>query len=177
VSGIGLARRFGLIALLMGLSATAASATAASPAIFTLHTGLPVHSLTPGATNPKVTPKTIHSTICVTGWTSSIRPPTAYTNSLKSRQLRTYGFADRNPADYEEDHLIPLELGGSPTDPRNLWPEPHHVVIAGHDWGSYTKDGLEDILRHRVCSGEQSLASAQNEIALNWVKYWKVWRG
>jgi hypothetical protein len=28
-----------------------------------------------------------------------------------------------NPKDYEEDHLISLELGGAPRDPKNLWPQ------------------------------------------------------
>ncbi len=36
-----------------------------------------------------------------------------------------YGYADRNPAHYQEDHLVPLELGGAPRDPRNLWPQPN----------------------------------------------------
>jgi hypothetical protein len=30
---------------------------------------------------------------------------------------------------YEEDHLISLEDGGDPTDPRNLFPEPYNTHV------------------------------------------------
>lgn len=63
-------------------------------------------------------------------------------------------------SDYEYDHLVPLELGGS-SDVRNLWPEPY----AG---GSYTKDGVETRLNHVVCSGQVTLEAAQQAIATNW---------
>src|SRR6184192_1761749 len=70
-------------------------------------------ALTPGVLNTDVTPATIRSTICVPGWTRTIRPSTDYTNDLKLEQMRSYG-ARRGPADYQEDHLISLELGGHP---------------------------------------------------------------
>ena len=57
---------------------------------------------------------TIGSTICVAGYTARIRPPVSYTEPLKIRQLASYGYADRNPADYEEDHVVSLEAAGSP---------------------------------------------------------------
>ena len=78
---------------------------------------------TPGVTNPEVTQANIHQTICVTGWTATIRPPQSYTGTLKKQQLKSVRFTDKNPAHYEEDHFISLELGGSPRDPKNLWPE------------------------------------------------------
>ena len=78
---------------------------------------------TPGALNPAVTQQSIRETICKSGWTSTVRPPTSYTNALKLRQMRVYRRRG-GPSDYQEDHLISLELGGDPRDPRNLWPEP-----------------------------------------------------
>jgi hypothetical protein len=67
----------------------------------------------PGALNPDLTQATIHQTICVRGWTRTVRPPYAYTNALKHRQI-----AERHlPGgmhDYQEDHLVPLDLGGDP---------------------------------------------------------------
>jgi hypothetical protein len=85
---------------------------------------------TPGAANPDITLDNIHENICNPNWsTKSIRPPVNYTNRLKTEQILEYADADTNPRDYEEDHLIPLELGGSPTDPRNLWPEPYDTSI------------------------------------------------
>lgn len=72
------------------------------------------------------------NTICVHGWTKTVRPSDRYTDRLKERQILQYGYVDRNPRHYEEYHLIPLDLGGSPKSPRNLWPEPH---LDPHQWG------------------------------------------
>jgi hypothetical protein len=107
---------------------------------------------TPGVINPDVTQATIESTICVRGWTRTIRPPTEYTNELKRRQMREYGLGG-STTDYQEDHLISLELGGHPTDPRNLWPEPYPRAAV--------VDGIENDLNAQVCAGTLSLADAQ----------------
>jgi hypothetical protein len=107
---------------------------------------------TPGVLNPDVTQATIHSTICVDGWTKTIRPPTSYTNELKQKQMRDYGVGG-SLSDYQEDHLISLELGGHPTDPRNLWPEPYPRASR--------VDAIENDLNDKVCSGELTLEDAQ----------------
>ena len=109
-------------------------------------------ALTPGSLNPAVTQATIASTICVRGWTKTVRPPQSYTGSLKLRQMRLYGETG-SPSDYQEDHLISLELGGNPTDPRNLWPEPYPRAA--------DVDRIENDLNRRVCDGSLSLAAAQ----------------
>jgi hypothetical protein len=41
---------------------------------------LPDSSLTPGAINPEITQQNIQQTVCVKGYTKTIRPPTNYTN-------------------------------------------------------------------------------------------------
>lgn len=110
--------------------------------------------LTPGALNPDVTQATIGATVCSPGWTRTVRPPVSYTNDLKRRQLREYGLRGP-PSAYQEDHLISLELGGNPTDPRNLWPEPYPRAAA--------VDQIENDLNHRVCAGSLSLADAQRK--------------
>jgi hypothetical protein len=109
-------------------------------------------TLTPGVLNPDVTQATIGQTICVRGWTRTIRPPTDYTNELKRKQLAEYGLHGSLSA-YQEDHLISLELGGNPTDPRNLWPEPYPRAS--------DVDQIENQLNEAVCSGHMSLADAQ----------------
>lgn len=119
----------------------------------------------PGATNPNVTQANINQTICVSGFTKTIRPPASYTNALKRKQL--VGAADTNPRDYEEDHLISLEIGGSPTSPQNLWPEPYNPPGG---WGAHKKDQLENTLHKMVCSGAISLSDAQKAISTDWVK-------
>jgi len=107
---------------------------------------------TPGVLNPDVTQANIHATICRHGWTSTIRPPSDYTDELKRKQMRRYG--ETGPlSDYQEDHLISLELGGDPTDPRNLWPEPYPRASE--------VDKIENELNGEVCSGQLTLAEAQ----------------
>ena len=126
---------------------------------------LPNHARTPGATNPAVSQANINSTICRSGWTATIRPPESYTTGLKEQQLAT-GYAyhgDTHTSDYEEDHLISLEIGGSPTSVANLWPEPYQATD-----GARTKDGIENKLNELVCSHAISLATAQHAIAGNW---------
>lgn len=113
-------------------------------------------TLTPGVTNPDVTQANIHSTICVRGWTKTVRPPQSYTSALKAQQLAEYQLPGP-PSAYQEDHLISLELGGDPTDPRNLWPEPYPRAAQ--------VDRIENELKGKVCSGELSLAQAQREEA------------
>ena len=82
----------------------------------------PAHAVAPGLVNPDITQANIHQTICSPTWsTKTIRPPVTYTSRLKQQQLAHA--TDKNPAHYEEDHFISLELGGHPRDPRNLWPE------------------------------------------------------
>jgi len=134
--------------------------------VFPQSRALPNPELTPGATNPAVTQANIDQTICVRGYTRTIRPPENYTERLKRKQIREYGYSDHHLGAYEEDHLISLEIGGSPTSPQNLWPEPHNIQGG---WGSYTKDQLENRLNHMVCRGEISLVEAQSLIAHNWI--------
>jgi len=129
---------------------------------------LPSSSLTPGALNPEVTQENIKQTVCVKGYTKKIRPPAYYTNKLKKLQIREYGYADRNPKNYEEDHLIALSIGGAPKDPSNLWPEPRNS-----EWSASKKDRLEFVLYKMVCAQEISLEEAQRAMATNWIEAWK----
>lgn len=145
-------------ALTLG-STTAAHASACSQS----YLPLPDPTCTPGAYNSDVTQSTIDTTICVSGWTATVRPPTSYTNPLKEQGIADYGYSDTSMSDYEEDHLVPLELGGSPRDPKNLWPEPH----AGSQTSS-TKDGVETRLKNAVCDGRITLSAARSAIKKNW---------
>ena len=135
--------------------------------VFTVETGkcqingqLPDKNCTPGSIDPRVTQDNIHQTICVQGYTGKVRPPVGYTNKLKMQQIKEYGYLETNPTLYEEDHLISLELGGNPTDPKNLWPEPGKAPNP--------KDKIENLCHKKVCKGEIPLADAQRQIAENW---------
>jgi hypothetical protein len=124
---------------------------------------------TPGATNPEITQENIRDTICNPRWsTKSIRPAASYTNRLKIEQIGEYGYSDTRLRSYEEDHFIPLELGGHPSDPKNLWPEPFQTSIA--DGGAHAKDKVENYLHAEVCAGSLTLEQAQREITEDWYR-------
>jgi len=129
---------------------------------------LPDKTRTPGVTNPDVTQDNIHQTICVSGWTKTIRPPTSYTNKLKTEQIKEYKYKDKKLSSYEEDHLISLQLGGHPTDPENLWPQQYD-----RQCGARVKDVLETRLKRMVCAGNLTLAEAQKAISTNWITAYK----
>jgi Protein of unknown function (DUF3761) len=126
---------------------------------------LPNSARTPGSINTAVTQASIGRTICVSGWTSTVRPSSSVTTSLKVAQLASgYTYkGDTATADYEEDHLISLELGGAPSAEANLWPEPYNSPE-----GARVKDVVENKLHTLVCGGAITLATAQRAIATNW---------
>jgi hypothetical protein len=134
---------------------------------------LPNRMLTPGATDPRVTQADIARTICVSGYTATVRPPESVTEAVKVRAMAAYGLAGSSLANYELDHLIALELGGAPADPRNLWPEPWErrgARVAAPGGGAESKDKVENAAHAAVCSGRLTLAAAQQAITANWYR-------
>lgn len=129
--------------------------------------GLPDPGCTPGTTNSEVTQDTVDFTICTRGYTKTVRPPVEYTDKLKVELMVKYGMTD-SPANYELDHLIPLELGGNPTSAQNLWPEAYSPAPGAHE-----KDKVENYLNRQVCHGMISLEEAQKEIAESWMKVYE----
>lgn len=128
---------------------------------------LPDRTCTPGATNPKVTQATLASTICRSGYTASIRPSSSITRREKAANAKSYGYT-KPLADAEYDHLISLELGGDPNDPRNLWVQP---PSPGHKPGTGVhndKDPVENKIKAAICAGTVTLADAQRAIAYDW---------
>jgi hypothetical protein len=122
---------------------------------------------TPGAINPAVIQSNIDETICHRGWTSTIRPPEKYTYRLKRAQLHRpsspYFVANAYLRDFEEDHRVPLGVGGAPHDRRNLWPEPRHG-----QWNSDRKDELEDVIHNLVCRRHMTLEQGQAVFLGDW---------
>ena len=112
---------------------------------------IPDHTRTPGAINPHVTQDNAALTVCVAGWTRTIRPTSSYTSRLKAQQMRTLHLPG-GARDYEEDHLVPLCVGGHPTDHRNLWPQPRRG-----QWSAKIKDQLEASVCRAVCRGAMTL--------------------
>ena len=127
--------------------------------------GLPDSSMTPGAFNSAVTQANIKTTICVSGYTATIRPKVSYTENLKISQIHS-GYienGDTKVSDYEEDHLVPLEIGGNPTSTANLWPELWNGPV-----GAHVKDKLENKIHSLVCKGSMTLAAGRAIFATNW---------
>ncbi len=88
--------------------------------------------------------------------------------STAQEVFHRYGIHEPDPRAYEVDYLIPLDLGGS-EDRRNLWPQPYTTGM----WNSHVKDALEDRLRSLVCQGKLDLATAQRDLAHDWIAAYK----
>jgi hypothetical protein len=117
--------------------------------------GLPDPACTPGAVFPDATV----DQICTPGYSSSVRN---VPQGVKDQVYAEYGIPSHEPGQYEVDHLISLELGGS-NDISNLWPEP-----ADPRPGFHEKDKVENYLHDEICAGRISLQQAQYQIATNW---------
>ncbi|WP_411577170.1 hypothetical protein [Streptomyces sp. HUAS TT20] len=139
---------------------------AAGSCHYRYETGEPLEDVacTPGAISPAVTQTNLASTICRKGgYTKDIRPSTSVTGKEKELNATSYGYTGRL-GDAEYDHLISLQLGGDPNDPRNLWvqpPDPGHQTGGGVN---NKKDPVETMLHTAVCSGKVTLAAAQRAI-------------
>jgi hypothetical protein len=86
--------------------------------------------------------------------------------------FQRYGIGNPAPRAYELDYLIAPELGGA-ADPRNFWPQPYSAT----QWNAHVKDALEDHLHKLVCEDKVSLATAQREIADDWISAYKKYFG
>lgn len=123
----------------------------------------PDPALTPGDTDPAVTQDTIKETICKHGYTKTVRN---VTSAMKKEVFAEYKIKDHF-GDYEVDHFISLELGGSNAI-KNLWPESYKI-----EWNARKKDVVETYLGHEICQGRISLLDAQKAIREDWVKVYK----
>lgn len=116
-----------------------------------------------GALNPDVTQDSILETICVPGYTKTVRPSTTYTNGVKRKLMWAAGIDESRLPEFELDHIIPLALGGHPRKLDNLQLQSWE----GED-GAKRKDRIEVKLQCLVCSGQVPLAEAQQEIGDDW---------
>lgn len=115
----------------------------------------PDSQLTPGAIFPDVSA----SDVCVPGYSKSVRN---VSQATKNEVFREYGITNPQPGEYEIDHLISLELGGT-NDISNLWPEPYNAQNGAHE-----KDKVENYLHKQVCNGNMTLQEAQDAIRTDW---------
>ena len=121
---------------------------------------LPDPKMSPGATLPVAT-----GDICVSGYSKKVRNVPV---SVKRQVYAEYGITSHKPGEYEVDHLISLELGGS-NSIKNLWPQSYLT----QPWNAHVKDVLENELHAEVCSGKIDLPTAQHAIATDWIAAYK----
>lgn len=113
--------------------------------------------------NPAVTQATIDQTICVRGWTRTVRPPYYITQVIKKRLLEAQGMTWADAFKYQLDHRIPLDLGGEPGDldhTSNFQLQPWPVAER--------KDRLERVSSACVCAGKVTLDQARRDLAGDW---------
>lgn len=115
------------------------------------------------ALNPDVLQNTIAQTICVPGYTASVRPSTSYTNGVKLKLLREAGIPSAEATTFELDHRVALAVGGHPRALVNLQLQKWE----GED-GAKRKDQLERRLQVLVCSGQVALDEAQRAMFWDW---------
>jgi hypothetical protein len=129
------------------------------PAAGVVAVTVPNPSLTPGAT-------VLLSRVEICRETSANNK--AVPVALQRRVFDEYGIRAAEPRAYEVDYLITPALGGA-DDIHNLWPESSSATV----WNAQVKDALEDHLRNLVCEGDLDLATAQHEIATDWIEAYK----
>jgi hypothetical protein len=107
--------------------------------------------------------------ICVPGYSKKVRN---VPESVKKQAYAEYGIASHKPKEYEVDHLISLELGGS-NSLKNLWPQSYVTS----PYNAYKKDVLENKLHKLVCDGVIGLKTAQKAISTDWITAYRKYVG
>lgn len=132
---------------------------------------LPDASCTPGSVDSTVTEANVDSTLGRPGgYTSSVRPPEALTETAKKQLMAAYGIPWSEARDYELDHLVPLCAAGS-SDVRNLWPEKNDFLAGDGGATAFvhnSKDRVEDYVCQAIRSHQVPLTAAQQAMASNW---------
>jgi hypothetical protein len=130
------------------------------------HVGFDSHGVAypdhaPGCT-PGDTVAVTKAALCTKGYTKTVRN---VPESEKRDVFARYGIKAHRAGQYEVDHLISLELGGS-NSPLNLWPE-----ASAPQPGYHQKDVCENKAHSAVCSGAITLEAAQDGIATDWLTF------
>ena len=143
------------------------------PLLFLAFSGISLLADSPIRPDPKLTPGAVlevtKEDICTPGYSKKVRDVPM---EVRRQVYAEYRIASHEPGEYEVDHLISLELGGS-NSIKNLWPESYKT----QPWNARVKDRLENKLHSMVCNGEIDLKTAQQEIALDWIAAYKKYVG
>jgi hypothetical protein len=123
--------------------------------------------------DPRLSPGDVLTTnvsqICTSGYTQTVRN---VPSELKKQIYQEYGITSHKPGEYEIDHIISLELGGS-NSARNLFPQSFKL----HPLNAHVKDELENKLHELICAGKLPIQTAQQEIAHDWITAYQKYVG
>lgn len=161
LASVPLAARVGISAGLLALAVNVVRSApeVAPPTAAPLTEALPYRLLTPGAVSSVGA-----ANLCA----GSLPARAPIPNGVRQTVLHQYRMEDVPATQYELDYLITPELGGI-GDARNLWPQRYDAGA----WNARVKDDLEQLLPRLVCDGTVDLATAQNDIAANWIDAYK----
>ena len=146
------------------LSLAAASGCLVALLIWGASSDLAAATPNPNHTPGVVVPVTM-AQVCQPEFAEQDRP---ISRELAERVFLAYGIRNPGGGHYEVDYLITPALGGA-VAVGNMWPQPY----SKGEWNAHVKDALEVHLRHLVCSGKLQLASAQQELAKDWIEAYK----
>jgi hypothetical protein len=121
---------------------------------------IPDKNLTPGATL-----QVTKAEVCRASGPEETHP---IPPSMRQMVFQEYRTPESHASEYEVDFLITPGLGGA-DDIKNLWLEPYSSTV----WNARVKDELEDHLHDMVCAGKLDLATAQRDIATDWISAYK----
>ena len=110
--------------------------------------------------------------MCVGGYVNPTYPrPTRssyFSGKPGKQQMCKYSYMELLSKNYQEIRLVPPEVGGNPSDPRNLWPKP--PISA---WDVARKERSKFVTSRMVCTQEITLAEIQQAISANLIEVWK----
>ncbi len=149
--------------LLLALAAALAGCSTVPQGARTPEQARPTSRVPARALNPDVRPETVQQTICVPGYTASVRPSTSFTNGVKLKLMRDSNLPADRASDFELDHRVALALGGHPRALENLSLQPWEGEA-----GAKRKDRLERRLQQLVCAGKVALDRAQGALYFDW---------
>jgi hypothetical protein len=147
-----------VVVLAAAASSYLQSAPMTNPFAANHRVALPVAAITPGATWDVSLEELCSSS-------PRVRP---ITDAMRAQVVSAYGVENVPSDQYELDYLVTPELGGA-TDARNLWPQKYASPI----WNARVKDELERLLPRLVCSHQIDLATAQRDMASDWIAAYK----
>lgn len=132
----------------------------------------PINAFAFGSLSKSVTQGNIDKTVCVPGYSASIRPDVTITNKIKLKMIDNKKIPRSEISKYQLDHIVPLSVGGAPLDINNFQLQPYFGEINN----AKAKDAVEHKIHSDLCKGKISLVNAQNIFLENRWKFYQIFK-